>query len=177
MHLFEFEGKRPQIHPEAFVAETATLIGDVTVEKGASVWYGAVLRADICSIVVREGANVQDNSVIHAGPDTGVEIGPGATVAHSCVVHGAVLERHALLGNSSTMLDGSRLGEGSMVAAGSLVSPETQIPAGVLAAGSPAVVKKEIAGTGAEFWVQANPSYYADLAQRHRLGARPADGS
>jgi carbonic anhydrase/acetyltransferase-like protein (isoleucine patch superfamily) len=64
-----------------------------------------------------------------------------------------------------------------MVAAGSLVSPGTQIPAGVLAAGSPAVVKKEIAGTGAEFWVQANPSYYADLAQRHRLGARPADGS
>ena len=75
------------------MAPTATLIGDVTVEKGASVWYGAVLRADICTIVVREGANVQDNSVIHAGPDNVVEIGPGATVAHSCVVHGAVLER------------------------------------------------------------------------------------
>ncbi len=171
MHLIDFEGRRPTVHPEAFVAPTATLIGDVTVEKGASVWYGAVLRADICAIVIREGANVQDNSVIHAGPDNVVEIGPGATVAHGCVVHGAVLERHALLGNSSTMLDGSRLGEGSMVAAGSLVSPETQIPAGVLAAGTPAVVKKGIAGTGAEFWVQANPSYYADLAQRHRLGA------
>ena len=102
-----------------------------------------------------------------------VEIGPGATVAHSCVVHGAVLERHALLGNGSTMLDGSRLGEGSMVAAGSLVSPETQIPAGVLAAGTPARGKKEIAGTGAEFWVQANPSYYADLAQRHRARRAP----
>lgn len=177
MHLIEFEGKRPTVHPEAFVAETATLIGDVTLEKGASVWYGAVLRADICSIVVREGANVQDNSVIHAGPDRSVEIGPGATVAHSCVVHGAVLERHALLGNGSTMLDGSRLGEGSMVAAGSLVAAEMQIPAGVLAAGTPAVVKKEIAGTAAELWVAGNPSYYAELAQRHRIGARPADGS
>lgn len=170
MFLFEFEGRRPSVHPDAFVAPTATLIGDVTIEKGASVWYGAVLRADICAIVVREGANVQDNSVIHAAPDQVVEIGPGATVAHTCIVHGAVLEENALLGNGSTMLDGSRLGAGSMVAAGSLVSPETQIPAGVLAAGAPAQVKKEIAGTAAEFWVQANPSYYAELAQRHRTG-------
>ena len=87
MHLYEFEGKRPTVHPEAFVAPTATLIGDVTVEKGASVWYGAVLRADICTIVIREGANVQDNSVLHAGPDQILDVGPGATVAHTCVVH------------------------------------------------------------------------------------------
>jgi carbonic anhydrase/acetyltransferase-like protein (isoleucine patch superfamily) len=170
VNLFEFEGKSPTVHPEAFVAPTATLIGDVTVEKGASVWYGAVLRADICSIVVREGANVQDNAVLHAGPDRSVEIGPGATVAHNCIVHGAVLEENALLGNGSTILDDARLGAGSMVAAGSLVSPGTQIPAGVLAAGSPAQVKKPIEGTAAQFWVEANPSYYAELAQRHRAG-------
>ena len=64
MIIVEFEGKRPRVHPEAFVAETATLIGDVTVEKGASVWYGAVLRGDICTIVVREGSNIQDNSCL-----------------------------------------------------------------------------------------------------------------
>lgn len=174
MNLFEFEGKRPAVHPEAFVAPTATLIGDVTVEKGASVWYGAVLRADICAIVVREGANVQDNAVIHAAPEQTVEIGPGATVAHNCIVHGAVLEEHALLGNGSTILDGARLGAGSMVAAGSLVSPGTDIPAGVLAAGAPAQVKKPIEGTAAQFWVEANPSYYAELAQRHRTGITPA---
>src|SRR3954469_21939663 len=103
MVSIEFEGKHPTVHPEAFVAPTATLIGDVTVEKGASVWYGAVLRADICAIVVREGANVQDNSVLHAAPDQVVEIGPGATVAHTCVVHGAVLEAHALLGHGSAL--------------------------------------------------------------------------
>ena len=174
MPLFEFEGKRPNIHPEAFVAPTATLIGDVTVEKGASVWYGAVLRADICSIIVREGANVQDNSVVHATPDQVVEIGPGATVAHSCIVHGAVIEEKGLLGNGSTMLDGTRLGAGSMVAAGSLVTPNTQIPPGVLAAGSPAQVKKEIAGTSAQFWVDANPPYYAELAQRHLSALKEA---
>ena len=170
MPSFEFEGKRPSVHPEAFVAPTATLIGDVTVEKGASVWYGAVLRADICTIVVREGANVQDNSVLHGAPDALVEVGPGATVAHSCIVHGAVLEEKALLGNGSTMLDDTRLGAGSMVAAGSLVSPGTEIPAGVLAAGAPAQVKKPIEGTAAQFWVEANPQYYAELAQRHQNG-------
>src|SRR5699024_2879598 len=69
MPIIEFEGKRPQVHPEAFVAPTATLIGDVVVERGASIWYGAVLRADDCRIVVRENANVQDNSVIHGGPE------------------------------------------------------------------------------------------------------------
>lgn len=174
MFAYEFEGKRPTVHPEAFVAPTATLIGDVTVERGASIWYGAVLRADICAIVVREGANVQDNSVLHAGPDEVVDIGAGATVAHSCVVHGAVIGEKGLLGNSSTMLDGSRLGAGSMVAAGSLVSPGTELPAGVLAAGTPATVRKPIEGTAAEFWVQANPDYYAELARRHRTGIAPA---
>jgi carbonic anhydrase/acetyltransferase-like protein (isoleucine patch superfamily) len=176
VNLFEFEGKRPTIHPEAFVAPTATLIGDVTVEKGASIWYGAVLRADICSIVIRERANVQDNSVIHAAPDQVVEIGPGATVAHTCVVHGAVLEENALLGNGSTMLDGSRLGAGAMVAAGSLVTPGTTIPPGVLAAGAPAQVRKPLEGTSAQFWVDANPPYYAELAQRHRTGIVPVTG-
>ncbi|HET7734959.1 MAG TPA: gamma carbonic anhydrase family protein [Nocardioidaceae bacterium] len=175
MPTFEFEGKRPTVHPEAFIAPTATLIGDVTVEKGASVWYGAVLRADICAIVVREGANIQDNSVVHGPPDSVVEIGAGATVAHSCVVHGSVLGEKALLGNSSTLLDGATLGAGSMVAAGSLVSPETQIPEGVLAAGAPAQVKKPIEGTAAQFWVDANPPYYAELAQRHLAGATLVD--
>ncbi|HSV38527.1 MAG TPA: gamma carbonic anhydrase family protein [Nocardioidaceae bacterium] len=175
MPLFEFEGKRPTVHPEAFIAPTATLIGDVTVEKGASVWYGAVLRADICQIIVREGANIQDNSVVHGAPDSVVEIGPGATVAHLCIVHGSVLEEKALLGNGSTLLDGARLGAGSMVAAGSLVSPETQIPTGVLAAGAPAQVKKPIEGTMAQFWVDANPPYYAELAQRHRAGVKPLE--
>src|SRR5688500_7391243 len=121
MPLYDFEGKRPTVHPDAFIAPTAVLIGDVTVEAGASVWYGAVLRADICRIVVREGANIQDNSVVHGGPDTTVEIGKGATVAHSCVFHGELLGDKALLGNGSTVLDNARIGAGTLVAAGSLV--------------------------------------------------------
>ncbi len=173
MPLFSFEGKSPRVHPDAFVAPTATLIGDVEVEAGASIWYGAVLRADYAPIVVRTGANVQDGSVLHGPPGHATEIGPGATVAHLCVVHGAMLGEECLVANGSTVLDGARIGARTMIAAHSLVAAGADIPAGVLAAGSPAVVKKPIEGTPAEFWVKMNPPAYADLARRHAAGVLP----
>ena len=92
MPLFSFEGLTPQVHATAFVAPTATLVGDVIVEEGASVWYGAVIRADYAPVIVRRRANVQDNAVIHGPPGLTSDIGPGATVGHNCVVHGAILE-------------------------------------------------------------------------------------
>ena len=170
MPLFSFEGKRPTVHPDAFVAPTASLVGDVVVEEGASVWYGAVVRADYARVVIRAGANVQDGSVLHGPPDLPCEIGPGATVAHLCVVHGAVVGEEALIANGTTVLDGARIGARTLVAAHSLVAAGADIPPGVLAAGAPAVVKKELAGTPAEWWVQMNPPAYRDLAQRHRTG-------
>jgi carbonic anhydrase/acetyltransferase-like protein (isoleucine patch superfamily) len=173
MPLFEFDGKAPQVHPTAFVAPTATLVGDVIVEEGASVWYGVVIRADFSSVIVRAGANVQDGSVLHGPPGMPTEVGPGATVAHLCLVHGAVIGEEALVANGCTVLDGARIGARTMIAAHSLVAANADIPDEVLAAGSPAVVKRPIAGTPAEFWVQTNPSAYAELAQRHRAGVRP----
>ncbi|MFJ4652291.1 gamma carbonic anhydrase family protein [Nocardia sp. NPDC088792] len=170
MPLYEFEGKRPTVDPTAFIAPTAVLIGDVRVEARASVWYGAVLRADLAPIIIREGANVQDNSVIHGPENVPVEIGPGATIAHSVVFHGATLGAESIVGNGTTVLDMAKIGSGTMVAAHSLVSPGAEIPDGVLAAGSPAVVKKALAGTPAEVWVRTNPTYYAELAQRHLKG-------
>ena len=88
MPLYSFEGRSPIVDPSAFVAPTATLVGDVHVEAGASVWFNAVLRADFAPIVIREGANVQDCCVLHAPPGIPVDVGPGATIAHGCVVHG-----------------------------------------------------------------------------------------
>ena len=173
MPLFEFEGKAPQVHPSAFVAPTATLVGEVVVEEGASVWYGAVLRADFSPVLLRAGSNVQDGSVLHGPPGMPTEVGAGATVAHLCLVHGAFIGEEALVANGCTVLDGARIGARTMVAAHSLVAANAEIPDEVLAAGSPAVVKRPIAGTPAEFWVQTNPSAYADLAQRHRAGVRP----
>jgi carbonic anhydrase/acetyltransferase-like protein (isoleucine patch superfamily) len=170
MPLYSFEGKRPQVSPEAFIAPTATLVGDVIVEAGASVWYGAVIRADYSPVIIRAGANVQDGAVLHGPPNTPCEIGPGATVAHLCVVHGAIVGEEALIANGCTVLDGATIGARTMIAAHSLVAAGAEIPDGVLAAGSPAVVKRPLAGTPAEFWVQMNPGAYADLSRRHAAG-------
>src|SRR5207247_9444188 len=146
----------------------------VIVEERASVWYGAVVRADSSPVVVRAGANVQDGSVLHGPPGMPCEIGRGATVAHLCLVHGAVVGEEALVANGCTVLDGARIGARTMIAAHSLVAAGAEIPEEVLAAGSPAVVKRPIAGTPAEFWVQINPSAYADLARRHAARVQPA---
>jgi carbonic anhydrase/acetyltransferase-like protein (isoleucine patch superfamily) len=175
MPLFSFEGKRPTVHPTAFIAPTAVLIGDVTVEERASVWYNAVLRGDLNPIVVRAGANVQDCSVLHVTPRAGVEIGAGATIGHNCTVHAAWIGEEALVGNGSTVLDGARIGVRAMVAGGALVTPETQVPDGMLAMGAPAKVKGPLAGTPAEFWVKANPQGYQALAQRHLASIAPVE--
>src|SRR2546426_3322104 len=105
MPLFSFEGRSPKVHPSAFVAPTAVLVGDVTVEENASVWYNAVLRADFNPIVVRRGANVQDCAVVHVTPRQGTEVGPGATIGHNCTVHAASLGEECLIGNGATVLD------------------------------------------------------------------------
>ena len=173
MPLFDLDGKAPDVHPSAFVAPTATLVGEVVLEEGASVWYGAVLRADYSPVVVRAGANVQDGSVLHGPPGMPTEVVRGATVAHLCVVHGAVIGEEALVANGCTVLDGAHIGARTLIAAHSLVAADADIPPEVLAAGSPAVVKRPISGTPAEFWVKTNPSAYADLAQRHSAGVRP----
>jgi carbonic anhydrase/acetyltransferase-like protein (isoleucine patch superfamily) len=172
MPLYSFEGRHPRVHADAWIAPTATLIGDVTVEADASVWYGAVLRADYAPIVIRAGANVQDGAVVHTTPTGPVEIGPGVTVAHASVVHAATLEAECLVGNGAVVLDGARIGARSLVAAGAVVPPGMAIPGGVLVTGVPAAVKGPLAGT-AERWVRMNPATYQALARRHRAGTLP----
>lgn len=174
MPLYSFEGKSPAVHPTAFIAPTATLVGEVIVEENASVWYNAVVRADFNPIVIKKGANVQDCAVVHVTPLNPVEVGPGATVGHLCMIHGATLGEECLVGNAATVLDGAKVGARSMVAAGALVTSGTDIPNETLAIGVPAKVKGPLAGTPAEHWVQVNPEAYQALAQRHRLGVRPA---
>jgi carbonic anhydrase/acetyltransferase-like protein (isoleucine patch superfamily) len=170
--LFSFEGIEPRVSPGAWIAPTATLVGDVRVEDEASVWYGAVLRADFGPILVRRGANVQDGSILHGGADPVTEIGEGATVGHLCVVHGAVIGAEALVGNGATVLDGAVVGRRALIAGGATVPPGMTIPDGMLAAGVPARILREVAG-GARHWVETNPEAYRDLARRHAAGVRP----
>ena len=171
MPLFAFEGREPRVSPAAWIAPTATLVGDVLVEDDASIWYGAVLRADFGPIVVRRGANVQDGSVLHGGRDPVTEVGEGATIGHLCVLHGAVVRAEALIGNGATVLDGAVVGQRALVAAGCTVPPGMAIPDGMLAAGVPARVIGEVSG-GAKQWVDTNPELYRTLARRHAASVR-----
>jgi len=164
MPLFSFEGKRPNVHPTAFIAPTAVLIGDVTIEERASVWYNAVLRGDLNPIVVRAGANVQDCSVVHVTARAGVEIGRGAH-RRSQLHHPRRLARRG--GPRRQRQHGARRCAHrvrAMIAGGALVTPETEVPDGMLAMGTPAKVKGR-SPVPREFWVKANPQGYQKLAQ------------
>jgi carbonic anhydrase/acetyltransferase-like protein (isoleucine patch superfamily) len=173
MPLIAFEGHAPIVSSSAWIAPTATLVGDVHVEDEASVWYGAVLRGDFGRIVVRRGANVQDGSVLHGGSDPQTVVGEGATVGHLCVVHGATIGIEALIGNGATVLDGAVVGDRALVAAGCTVPPRMTIGDGMLAVGVPARIVGPVTG-GAKHWVDTNPEVYRELARRHAAGTRPA---
>jgi carbonic anhydrase/acetyltransferase-like protein (isoleucine patch superfamily) len=173
MPMFEFEGKTPQVHPSAWIAPTATLVGDVIVEADASVWYGAVIRADFGRIIIREGANVQDNAVIHVGLSV-CEVGRGATIGHLCLVHDCTIGEYAIVGNSATVLDGAKVGARTMIAAGSTVTPNSEVPGEVIAIGSPAKRHLPLTGTARQ-WIETNPELYQELARRHASSVKEVE--
>ena len=170
---FELSGKRPTVHPDAYIAPTAVLIGDVEVGAGASVWFGAVLRGDEAAIKVGEGANIQDNVVVHCAHDLPTLIERNASVGHSALLEGCVVEQGALVGMGATMLQRSRLGAGSMLAAGAVLGEGKSVPAGHLAAGVPATVRKPLDGS-AQSWVGTTAKHYQDRAVRYRANLRPS---
>jgi len=164
--IMEFSGKKPQIAPGAFVAPTAAIIGDVIIEEGASIWFGAVLRGDFGRITVGRDTSIQDNVVVHTMAEGETVIGDKVTVAHGSVLHNCTVHNGAIVGLNAVLLDFSVIGEQAMVAAGSVVSDNMEIPARHLAAGSPAKIKKEIAGASL-MWVESSAEYYRAMANNY----------
>ncbi|MBV2356400.1 gamma carbonic anhydrase family protein [Streptomyces sp. J2-1] len=160
-------GREPRIDTDAFVAPTASVIGDVTLHAGASVWYGAVVRGDVERISVAADANVQDNVTIHADPGFPVSIGERVSIGHNAVVHGATVEDDCLIGMGATVLNGAVIGAGSLVAAQALVPQGMVVPPGSLVAGVPAKVRRELSEEERQ-GVTLNGTLYADLARQHR---------
>ncbi len=165
--LIEFDGKKPQVAKSAFIAPTATLIGDVIVEDEASIWFGAVLRGDYGRITVKKGSSVQDNAVVHVVPDSETIIGEDVTVAHGAILHGCIIERGAIIGMGAVIQDFAKIGREAMIAAGSVVPANMEVPDRHLAAGVPASVKKEITGASM-MWVATSAPMYRELAQKYR---------
>lgn len=159
--------REPKVDEGAFVAPTSTVIGDVTLEAGASVWYGAVLRGDVERISVGADSNIQDNCTLHADPGFPVTIGERVSVGHNAVVHGATVEDDCLIGMGATVLNGAVIGTGSLVAAQALVPQGMQIPPGSLVAGVPAKVRRQLTEEEQQ-GVTLNGTHYAHLAKVHK---------
>ena len=168
--LIRYKGRRPNVSPQAFVAPTAVLIGDVTVGPEASIWFGAVLRSDENRnpIVIGARTSIQDNCVLHSG-EGAVVIEEDVTVGHAAVMEGCTIRRSAIIGMNATLLEDTEVGEESLIAAGSVVVPHTRIPPGCLAAGSPAKVKKEIGGEALN-WIRMGSSTYRGLCRSYLGG-------
>jgi carbonic anhydrase/acetyltransferase-like protein (isoleucine patch superfamily) len=165
-NVLSFDGKEPQVAPNAFVAPTAVLIGDVAVEEGASVWFGAVLRADFDKIVVGAGSSVQDNCVLHTNEGLPTTIGRNVTVGHLSLLEGCVIEDGAIVGMGSVVLNRACVGRRAMLAAGSVVAEGAEIPPEMVAAGAPARVKKELGGSSSR-WVESAAREYQALRLRY----------
>lgn len=164
--LSEYRGARPRIDPTAWIAPTAVLIGDVHVGPQASIWFGAVLRADGNRIVIGPRTNIQDGCILHVNDRNATIVGADVTVGHAAVMEGCRIGDGALIGMRALVLDGAEIGAGSLVAAGSVVGERTVVPPGHLAAGSPAEVKKPL-GPAASARLAAGAAHYVEWSARY----------
>lgn len=165
--IIPFDGKHPRIGRGVFIAPTATVIGDVSVGDGASIWYGTVVRGDTDSIVIGRDTSIQDNSTVHSDRGFPTVVGSEVTVGHNALVHGCTIEDGCLVGNGAQVLNGAVVRRGSIVAAGAIVREGTEIGPGQLAAGLPAVVKRAVTDEDRARLRRAT-ELYRELCRRHR---------
>jgi gamma-carbonic anhydrase len=164
-------GRKPDISGAAFIAENATVVGDVVLGADSSVFFGAVLRGDINEIRVGEGTNIQDNAVVHLADELGAHIGAWCTVGHGAIVHACTIGDECLIGMGATVLDGAVIGARSLIGANSLVAQHFACPAGSLVYGSPArVIRPLTAGEQAGLRMQAEK--YVGVARAHATRAK-----
>ena len=143
--IYPYQGKYPVIHPTVFIADNATIVGDVVIAEHASVWFGTVVRGDVHAIRIGARTNIQDNAVLHVTWEQyPLHIGADITIGHGAILHGCTIKDGCLIGMGATVLDGALVEEGSFVAAGSLVKQHFVVPAGTLVGGVPAKVLRTL---------------------------------
>ncbi len=176
-NLFAFEGLTPKLATDAFIAPTATLVGDVTVGAQSSVWFGCVLRGDTNFVRVGARSNIQDGSIVHVAHGTlPAIIGDDVTIGHAAIIHACTLHDGAFVGMGATVLDGAVIEEGGMLAAGALLAPGKRIGRNEMWRGAPATLVR-VMPTAERRLFAANAQHYVELAARMRASLALRDGS
>ena len=139
-----FIDKKPTLEEEVYIAETAVIIGDVTLKRNTNIWFGAVLRGDEESIIIGENTNIQENSIVHVDENNKVEVGNGCTIGHGVIVHGCKIGDNTLIGMGAIILNGAQIGNNTIVGAGSLITQNKKFDDGVLIIGNPAKVVRRL---------------------------------
>lgn len=168
MALRPFRGQSPRVHPSCFVEDSAQVIGDVELGEDSSVWFNTVIRGDVNSVRIGRRTNIQDLAMIHVtSQQHTTTVGDDVTVGHHVVLHGCTIGNRVLVGMGSVVMDGVEVGDDCIIGAGALVTPGTKIPAGSLALGSPAKVKRPLTDEERTF-LRESAKHYVHTAAEHR---------
>ena len=165
--IYQLEDAVPQIHASAWVAENATLAGQITLQKDVSIWFNAVLRAEHAPITVGEGSNIQDGSVCHVDPGTPLTIGRSVTVGHKVMLHGCTIGDESLIGINAVILNGAKIGRNCLIGANSLIPEGKEIPDGSLVMGSPGKIVRTLSEAQIE-GLKASAMHYVENGRRYK---------
>ncbi|MBI4176590.1 MAG: gamma carbonic anhydrase family protein [Candidatus Aenigmarchaeota archaeon] len=165
--ILSFRGKAPRIHETCFIADNATIAGDVDIGENSSVWFGAAIRGDLGPVRIGKGSSVQDNCVIHTDPGRPAFIGDGVSLGHGVVVHGATVKSDCIIGIGAVLLNGCEIGEGSIVAAGAVVKEGEKMPPASLVVGVPGKVVRQLTDDDVKK-IKENAAEYVKLGAEYR---------
>jgi carbonic anhydrase/acetyltransferase-like protein (isoleucine patch superfamily) len=171
MALYAIDGKTPKLAEGAWIADSAQVIGDVTLGANASVWFGAIVRADNEPMTIGAGSNVQEAAVLHSDPGFPLVIGESVAVGHQVVLHGCTVGDGSLIGIGAVVLNGAKIGKHCLVGAGSLVTEGKQFPDGSMVMGSPARVVRQLTPEQIE-GLRQSALHYTENAARYRQGLK-----
>ena len=171
MAIYQLDDLSPAIHDSAWVADSAAVMGNVTLSEDSSVWFGVVIRGDTETITVGKGTNIQDNSVLHADHGMPLVIGDNVTVGHQVMLHGCTIGDGSLIGIQAVVLNGAKIGKNCLVGAGSLVTEGKEFPDGWMIMGSPAKAVRQLTDAQIE-GLKMSAQHYIDNARRYKTGLK-----
>ena len=164
--IYSFKIHTPSIHNSCFIADNATIIGNVELHEDCSVWFGAVIRGDASTITIGRGSNIQDNATLHGDKGFNLTIGEGVTIGHNAIVHGASIGDNVLIGMGAIIMNGARVGRNCIIGAGALVTENQVIPENSLVVGLPGKVVRELSPEDAQA-IRWNSCHYIEVSREY----------